>query len=370
MPASRTGTLAQMHAVVGSDESEVKRVAAELAGRLGPGGDFGTDVIDGAADNADHAVQKIHATIEALLTFPFFGGEKLVWLKNVNFLADSPMGRAAGVIEALEKLVGTLTSGLPESTSLLLSAIDVDKRRTFYKTLQKLTKVQVFDKLDTSKGGWEEDAAALARQLASDRSLEFDSEAMELFALFTGGDRRVLENEVEKLDLYLGSNRRRVTPDDVRLLVPLSRAGIIFELGNAIAERHVHRSLRLLDQLLFQGETAIGILLVAIIPTVRNLLIARDLMTRHKLTRPHQAFAFGKMLERLPPEATAHLPRKKDGTVNTYSLGLAACQAHRFKVEELRAALAAALDANVALVTSSVEPKVVLSQLVVRIVAS
>src|SRR5260221_12258621 len=161
MPATKAKASAQICAVVGSDESEVRRVAKEHAARMAPaeGGDFGTDVIDGVADNADQAAARIHQTIEALLTFPFFGGEKLVWLKNANFLADTVSGRAAAVTEALEKLAETLSGGLPPSTRFLLSAIDVDKRRSFYKGLGKLGKVEVYDKVDASKSGWEEDAA-------------------------------------------------------------------------------------------------------------------------------------------------------------------------------------------------------------------
>ncbi len=370
MAAAKTSAATQIHAVLGSDESEVKRAARELADQLSPGGDFGLDLIDGCVDHAEACATKIHETIAALLTFPFFGGEKLVWLKNATFLADTVTGRSATVTEALEKLAATLAAGVPDGVRFLLSAIDVDKRRTFYKTLQKLAKVAVFDKLDTSKSGWEEDAAMLARRAAEDRALRFDSEALELFTLFTGGDRRILQNEIEKLDLYLGRARREITADDVRLLVPVSRAGIIFELGNALAARHLRRSLALLDQLLFQGESAIGILLVAIIPTVRNLLLAKDLIVRHKLNRPSQAFAFGKSLERFGPDAVAHLPRKKDGTVNFFSLGIAATQAHRFTADELRAALEACLDSNVRLVTTSLEPKVVLSQLIAKIIAA
>ena len=372
MPATKSKAVGQIYSVVGSDEAEVKRVAREHADRMTPagGGDFAVDAIDGVADNADQAVTRIHQTIEALLTFPFFGGEKLVWLKNVNFLADSVTGRAAGVIEALEKLTETVSGGLPESTRFLLSAIDVDKRRSFYKGLAKMGKVEVFDKVDASKSGWEEEAAALARERAEARGLRFSEEALELFALSTGGDRRVMENELEKLDLYLGTERRQVEVEQVRELVPLSRAGIIFELGNALAARDLNRALALLDQLLFQGESAIGILLVAIIPTVRSLLIAKDLMTRHKLSRPQQPFFFGKTLEKLPEAATAHLPRKKDGTVNAFALGLAAIHAHRYSMPELRAAFVACLEANVRLVTSSMEAEVVLSQLLVRIIAS
>ena len=227
----------------------------------------------------------------------------------------------------------------------------MDKRRTFYKTLAKLGKVEVFDKVDSSKPGWEEEASALAERRASARGLRLSGEAAEIFALFTGGDRRVIENELEKLDLYLGDARREVSADDVRLLVPVSREGIVFELGNAIAERNLNRALSRLEQLLFQGETAHGILVVAIIPTVRNLLLAKDLMTRHRLQRPAQPFFFGKTLERLPPEAIAHLPRKKDGAISAFQLGIAAGHVQRYTLAELRRALEACLDANVQLVT-------------------
>jgi DNA polymerase-3 subunit delta len=92
-------------------------------------------------------------------------------------------------------------------------------------------------------------------------------------------------------------------------------------------------------------------------------------MTRHKLSRPQQPFFFGKTLDRLPESATAHLPRKKDGTVNAFALGLAAMHAHRYDMRELRGAFQACLEANLRLVTSSMEAEIVLSQLLVRIIA-
>jgi len=371
MPAAKkaaaTGT--QIRAVVGTDEAEVKRVALELAAQMTPAGsgEFDRDLIDGAVQYVDDAVAAIHATIQALLTYPFFGG-KLVWLKSATFLADDQIGRSQSVLDALEKLTAVLEAGLPESTRFLLSAVGVDKRRSFYKNLGKLAKVDVFDKVDASKSGWEEEASAMAISLAQKRGLQLSGEALELFTLSTGGDRRIVENELDKIDLYLGDSRRSVDLEDVRKLVSLSRAGVIFELGNALAGRDLNRSLALLDQLLFQGESAIGILIVAIIPTVRNLLVVKDLMARHKLQRPAQPFFFGKSLERLPPEAVAHLPRKKDGTVNTFSLGFAAIHAHRFQLPELQEGLHACLEANVRLVSSSLEPQIVLSQLLVRLI--
>src|SRR5437899_1473894 len=154
MPKAKTKSETEnIHGVLGSDEAEVKRVAAELAQKLAPedAGDFGLEVIDGVADNADQAAARIRSTIEAL----------------------------------------------------------------------------------------------------------------ELFVLLTGGDTRQIENELEKIDTFLGKDRA-VRVELVRELVPLSRAGVIFELSNALAERDLELALTLARRLLEEGESAIGILLVAI----------------------------------------------------------------------------------------------------------
>ena len=356
-------------AVVGSDEGAVKAAARELAGRLTPpdAGEFGVEVIDGAADNASIGATRVHEAVAALRTLPFFGG-KLVWFKNANVLADSPIGRANGVLEALEELLEILKAGLPPDIRFLLSATETDKRRTFYKSLVKLADTQVFDRLDSSRSGWEEEAAVLVEQCARARHLDLTGEASELFTLLTGGDTRQIENELEKIGLYLGGAANgKVDAETVRLLVPMSRAGVIFELGNAISRRDLDSALALIDQLFYQGESAVGLLLVAIAPTVRNLLLVKDLQQRHRLGRPGSPFEFGKVIARLPEDATAHLPRKKDGTVNTFGLGFAATETHRYELEELRAGMAGCLQANVQLVTGQLEPRLVLERAVINL---
>jgi DNA polymerase-3 subunit delta len=249
----------------------------------------------------------------------------------------------------------------------LLSAIEPDKRRAFYKALGKVCEIEVFDKVDSSRGGWEEAAASMIESRARGRGLKMGTEAIELLAMLTGGDSRQVDNELEKIDLFLGPARREAGIDDVRTLVPLSRSGVVFELGNALAARETSRCFALLDQLLNQGESAVGILLVAIVPTVRSLLLVKDLMERHRLRPPQAPWFFNSTLNGLPAEATEHLPRKKDGTINAYALGLAAVHAKRFEVEELRELLDACLKANVRLVTSGLDERVVLAELVGRV---
>lgn len=357
-----------IHAVLGSDEAEVKRAATELASNLTPpgAGDFGLEIIDGAADNADQAVARVRSTIEALQTLPFFGDTKVVWLKNANFFGDDQKARSTSVQSALEELTEILDGGLGSGVTLLISATELDKRRSFYKTLLKRAEVQVFDRLDSSRGGWEEEALELVQQHAKKRKLQFDENALDLFVLLTGGDTRQIDNELEKIDTFLGSERG-VNVGLVRDLVPLSRAGVIFELGNALAARDLQLSLKLVRHLLDQGESAIGILLVAIVPTIRNLLIAKDLMERNRLPRPHSPFQFISAVNRLPSEATDHLPRKKDGSVNAYALGIAAQQAARFETTQLVQAMRACLDANTQLVTTQLDHELILTEVVVKL---
>jgi DNA polymerase-3 subunit delta len=373
MPKAKTKTAeatARIQAVVGSDEAEVKRVASELAAKLTPpdAGEFGIEVIDACADNVDQAVSKIRLAIEALQTLPFFGGAKLVWFKNANCMADSVIGRSASVQGALEELGDILDAGLAPDVTLLVSATETDKRRSFYKTLSKRAEVQVIDRLDSSRAGWEEEATEIVRRRAKSRELQFGGDALDLFVLLTGGDTRQIENELEKIDLHLGKERR-VNVDVVRDLVPLSRAGVIFELGNALAACDLQRALMLVKRLLDQGESAIGILLVAVLPTIRNLLLVKDLMERHGIPRPHAPFGFISALNRLPAEATEHLPRKKDGSINGYALGIAAQQAHRFQTKKLIDGLEACLEANLRLVTTQLDHELILTEIVVKLLA-
>ena len=372
MPKAKApATSANIYAVVGSDEAEVKRVAAELASKLTPpgAGDFGLEVIDGAADNAEQAAARIRSTIEALQTLPFFGSIKVVWLKNANFLGDDPKARSAAVQSALDELSTLIDRGFDSGIMFLISATEVDKRRGFYKLLVKRAELQTFDRLDSGRAGWEEEATEIVRQRAKKRKLQFDDDALDLFVLLTGGDTRQIENELEKIDTFLGKDRA-VHVDVVREIVPLSRAGIIFELSNALAMRDLELALTLVRRLLDQGENAIGILLVAIVPTVRNLLLAKDLMEQHRLPRPHSPFQFISAINRLPAKATEHLPRKKDGSINAYALGIAAQHAQHFETNQLVDAMRACLTANVQLVTTQLDHELILTEVVVKLLGS
>ena len=358
-----------LHFVTGSDEAEVRRTAQGLAAKLAPpeSGDFGIEVIEAPADTVDCSIEMVERTLQAVLTLPFFGS-KLVWMKGVTFLKDTVQGRSESVLEALEKLLKTLEEGLPDGITLLISAPEPDKRRTFYKSVSAIANTTVCDKFEIPFGGSEDDVIDWVIDRCRQRGVKIGEEAAVLLANRVGANSGQLDAELSKLVTSAGENAL-ITEQLVRDLVPLTRAGGIFDLSNAINKRDLPLCLDTFAQLRRQGENTMGILLAAIVPTVRNLLVAKDLMERHGMRPPAQPQFFASDLKRLRSEETAHLPRKKDGTLNTYGIGLAAVNAARFHRDHLQSAFLACRDANAALLRGHGSEDTLITQLLVRIVA-
>lgn len=368
MPAAKTKD-SRIYFVTGSDEAAVKKAASALAKKLAPDADaFGLETIDGAVDTVDAAASAAREAVQALLTLPFLGGTKLVWLKSASFLADSVAGRSETVVEAVEALCDVLKSGLPEGVTFILSAPQADKRRTAYKSLMKISEAIIHDMPDLGFRAGEEEIVEWTTSRVHARDLQLSPEAVETLAARVGLDTGQLDNELEKLETTFGK-AHPISVDDIRLLVPQTREGGIFDLSDAISRRNLPLALDTLSQLNKQGEKGVGILLAAIIPTVRNLLLVKDLLVRHKLPPPAQAHFFTGTLKRLPESALAHLPRKKDGTLNAYPLGLAAINASHYTLPELTAGFAACADANQQLLSGTMTDDVIIARLLIGLMA-
>jgi DNA polymerase-3 subunit delta len=358
-PSSSSGNF---FAVVGTDEGLVREKSLELHNRLTGGIDdgFTHETIDGIADNSDSAFEICSSTVQALLTIPMFGGDKVVWLRNVNFLADSVTGRSQRTEAGIEALRATLEKGLPDGVKFLLTAQGVDKRRGFWKFVEKTADVQTYDRIDTSRDDWQDQVGQLVIKRSAELGLQFEPEALE----------QQIGNELEKLDLYLGPDRRTVTEQDVRVMVPLSRAAVVFEIGKAIQKGDALRAIELIDQQLEADESAIGIMRASVIPTIRNLFMAKLIADQLKVpTGNYQAFAGG--LNRLPESDRAWLPQKKDGSgVNVFPIFLAVQNARNFELGGLQQVLEATLKADQSLVTTGLDHRLILHRLMAEIAAA
>jgi DNA polymerase III subunit delta len=372
-PSSSETGAGNFFAVVGSDDGIVREKALELYNQLTGGVDdgFTHETIDGIADNSDSAFDICSSVIQALQTIPMFGGDKVVWLRNANFLGDNVTGRSQRTEAGVESLRKTLEHGLPPGVKFLLTAQGVDKRRGFWKFIEKAADVQVHDRIDTSRDDWQDQVASLVTRRASELGLDFEPDALALFVMLAGEQSQQIGNELLKLDLYLGKERRTITEEDVNLLVPLSRAAVVFEIGKAIQGGNAARAIQLIDQQLEADESAIGIMRASIIGVVRNLYMARLIIERFKVSGTGNYNSFAGALNRLPENDRAWLPQKKDGSgVNVYPIFLCAANASNFELEGLQHVMEATLKADQALVTTGLDHRLVLHRLIVEITAA
>ncbi len=366
MPAKTSQ--APVYFVSGSDDAAVKKAASELAAKIAPGADaFGLEVIDGGVETVDASISRVSEAMQALVTLPFLGGTKLVWLKSASFLADTVCGRSESVLESLEALCDLIEKGLPEGVTFLMSAPGADKRRSAFKRLSKLAKTTICDKPTLGFGAGEGEIVDWTARELNKHGLKFTVEAVEALAARIGLDSGRLQNEMLKIETAFGS-AHEISGEDIRGLVPATRESGVFDLGNAISARDLPLALETLDQLFHQGEKAVGILLASIVPTLRTLLAAKHLMVRHNLRAPARPQDFASSLSKIPSAETEFLPRKKDGTLNSYGLGVAAKNSVHYTLGELQAGIHACAEANMRLVTSGGAEDVILTRLIVGLV--
>ncbi len=363
---------AKVHVVVGTDDGLVREEALKCFNLLTKGVDdgFTNETIDGNADNSEGAYQILSAAVQSLGTLPMFGGAKVVWLRNANFLGDDVTGKSGRTQSGVENLQAVLENGLPDGIQFLLSADRVDKRRAFWKALNKIAAVAVFDKIDTSRDGWQDEVGQAVAMRADELGLEFEPEALELFIMLAGEQSKQIANELEKLDLYLGKERRIVSEEDVRQLVPLSRTAVIFETGQAIQRGNVTRAIQLVDEQLAAEESAIGIMRASIVNVVRNLFMAKLIM--EEIKPPTGSYgSFSGALNKLPAEERSWLPLKKDGSgVNVFPIFLALGNARNFNLAGLRHILEQTQRADQQLVTTGLDHRLILHRLIVEIAAT
>jgi DNA polymerase III subunit delta len=97
-----------------------------------------------------------------------------------------------------------------------------------------------------------ESARRLAQDLAKEAGLQIGLAEIGLLVESVAADAGRIASEIEKLHLYAGS--RKVTADDILLLVPNAQASTLFALVGALGRGDRKRSLDSLDTLLREGE--------------------------------------------------------------------------------------------------------------------
>lgn len=358
--------------VAGEDEFAVKQRARQIyrqwTEELG-----GTDheTIDGAVGNSGEALKVLARLREALQTLPFFGSSKVVWLQNCNFLGDERAAGTQAVTAALADLAQELKEFSWEGVRLLVSAAKVDKRKIFFKTIDKIGKVESFAGWSVDDRDWADRAEAWARKEIRARQKEITEEALAEMISRVGPNARQLDSEIEKLSLYIGA-RQEIEVADVAAVCTRNKTARAFALGDALGDRDLPRLLRRLDEELWAArydsrKSEIG-LLYGLIAKVRAMLLLKE-MVREGWVKPEMDYQrFKSQLEDVPPDRLPSDRRFNPLALNPYVLYKALPQVKKYTQAELVRAMDLLLECNRRLVSSQLDETLVLQQALIQIV--
>lgn len=227
------------------------------------------EAIDGSASKIDDAAAAIDQCIAAFRTVGLFGGKKVVWFRAASFLTNKVIMKNEQVRRLLGELSSDIKAGLADDQFLIISAPGIDKRSAFFKAVKEAGEVTEYD---IPERDYEARPVALKRaaSLFKREGFSIASDASGAFIEKTGFETRQIMNEVEKMVLYKG-NDKNVTLDDVQIITSASGEAIAWDFTDALAERKLGDAIRIFRQLLFQKQTAIG-LIIQIESLFQNLL--------------------------------------------------------------------------------------------------
>jgi DNA polymerase-3 subunit delta len=370
MPAAKSPALAL---ICGDDEFAVKKRAKEIylqwCDELG-GMDH--EIIDASVANSGDALNAIAKLREALNTLPFFGSGKSIWLRDCNFLGDERAASAQAVTETLNEVADELKNFKWQNVRLLISAGKVDKRKTFFKTLDKIGSVESFAGLSADDKDWVERAEVAARTAIRERKKEISEEALSELVSRVGPHPRQLESEIEKLCLFTG-DRKTIEFDDVAAICSHNKTAKAFALGDALGDRDLPRLLKRLDEELWETKfdsrkSEIG-LLYGLIGKVRAMLLLKEMLREGWIKPTNDYNHFKSQLERVPKDKLPEDKKFNPLALNPYVLYKALPQARKYSPEELVRAMDLLLRCNQRLVSSGLDEALVLQQALVQIVA-
>ncbi|PIE33908.1 DNA polymerase III subunit delta [candidate division KSB3 bacterium] len=179
-------------------------------------------------------------------TMPFLSQKRLIILTESHELKTP----------AQKQLLPYLADPNPSTCFIMTTTGKLDSRTKFAQAVAKHGKTVQFWK------PFDRDIPAWIRRRASQYGYTMQSQAADSLLAFVGNDLRQLDNELKKIIAY--ASTKEISSAIVGQVTGDIRERDIFELVDAIGKGNIIESLRILNQLLIEGEQPLRILAMII----------------------------------------------------------------------------------------------------------
>jgi DNA polymerase III subunit delta len=227
-----SGKLAPVFLLYGEEDFLVEEATRSVIAAAVPSDaqEFNLDILRGEESDARDIVARASS-------FPMMSERRAVVVQNVEKLGPKDLEILSTYIEQPSK-----------STCLVLTGGKIDTRKRPYTIVKRTgTAVEFKPLYDDRVPSW------IAVRVKKQQH-EITQDACRLLAAYVGKSLRELQNELDKIYIFLGS-RTSITADDITAVVGMSKELNIFELQKALGSRDLRRSCEIMERMLDAGAS-------------------------------------------------------------------------------------------------------------------
>jgi DNA polymerase-3 subunit delta len=202
---------------------------------------------------------------------PFLAPKRLVIVTGyLSYLDNRP--------EELQALLDYLSNLSPTTDLVLVENESLPKQHPVLKAAAAVeSNIIYFGELN------KHDLQSWIIKRAREHGATIEPGAADILGRLVGTDLRALDNEIEKLALYV-TDQRPISKADIELLVPYTEEAELFGMSNAIGQRDARRAYDQLRKELDEGRNPMAIL-GSITAQIRALIEVKDMADRGMTAR-------------------------------------------------------------------------------------
>ena len=285
---------------------------------------FNLDVVYGSKADAKDVVG--HAS-----SFPMMGKKRVVVVKEFEKLAGT---------DTEKEIVAAYVNKPLDSTILVLVSLEPDFRKKPFTDLKKRAE------LIECKPLYDNQVPPWIGERIRHQGREASVEVCRLIQAYVGNSLRSLQNELDKLYVFMG-DRKKIALEDIAAVVGATKGFTIFELQNAIGRKDPKEAIKILERMLEAGQS----------PQMIIVMLTRFFTQLWKLTDMRS--------RRLPDSEIA----REIGVSQYFAKQIIEFRSN-FDVQQIEENFKSLLEADTVLKSTSRDPRLVLDLLVLSLISS
>ncbi|MDR0800177.1 MAG: DNA polymerase III subunit delta [Endomicrobium sp.] len=217
--------------------------------------------------------------LNALQTLPFLSEKRAVIVKDVNKMKATDAQRLTGYL-----------SNIIETSCLILLYIDNYKKETVVKRKEFINKCITSENCVSvnCRKQYENEIKEFIKNEFVQKGKAVSYDVISRIIEENGNDLLNISNEIEKLSLFAGRNKKDITQEDLEKISGYTKEADIYALSSNIEARDLKKAMFVLEKLLNEGEESMMIL-SAISSAVRKMLNAKSMIEEQGISAAETA---------------------------------------------------------------------------------